>query len=43
MPWYGRQRPALFGAALAAAKAKLDPAGILNPGVLVPVPGNGVA
>jgi alkyldihydroxyacetonephosphate synthase len=37
MPWYQRQRPALFGAALAAAKRALDPAGILNPGVLVPV------
>jgi alkyldihydroxyacetonephosphate synthase len=37
MPWYERQRPALFGAALAAAKRALDPAGILNPGVLVPV------
>jgi alkyldihydroxyacetonephosphate synthase len=36
MPWYQQQRPALFGAALAAAKATLDPAGILNPGVLVP-------
>jgi len=36
MPWYRQQRPALFGAALAAAKATLDPAGILNPGVLVP-------
>jgi alkyldihydroxyacetonephosphate synthase len=36
MPWYERQRPALFGAALAAAKRALDPAGILNPGVLVP-------
>jgi alkyldihydroxyacetonephosphate synthase len=36
MPWYQQQRPALFGAALAAAKAALDPAGILNPGVLVP-------
>ena len=35
MPWYLQQRPALFGAALAAAKATLDPAGILNPGVLV--------
>jgi alkyldihydroxyacetonephosphate synthase len=35
MPWYGRQRPALFGAALAAAKHALDPAGILNPGVLI--------
>jgi alkyldihydroxyacetonephosphate synthase len=38
MPWYARQRPALFGRALAAAKAMLDPAGILNPGVLVPAP-----
>ena len=37
MPWYQRQRPPLFGAALAAAKRTLDPAGILNPGVLVPV------
>jgi alkyldihydroxyacetonephosphate synthase len=37
MPWYERQRPALFGAALAAAKHALDPAGILNPGVLVPL------
>ncbi len=36
MPWYRRQRPALFGDALAAAKQSLDPAGVLNPGVLVP-------
>ena len=35
MPWYTRQRPALFGSALAAAKKELDPAGILNPGVLI--------
>jgi alkyldihydroxyacetonephosphate synthase len=34
-PWYDRQRPAGFAAALTAAKAALDPAGILNPGVLV--------
>jgi alkyldihydroxyacetonephosphate synthase len=34
-PWYDRQRPAPFAAALVAAKAALDPAGILNPGVLV--------
>ncbi|MGH9242823.1 MAG: FAD-binding oxidoreductase [Acidimicrobiales bacterium] len=33
--WYRRQRPAAFGDALAAAKAVLDPAGVLNPGVLV--------
>jgi alkyldihydroxyacetonephosphate synthase len=34
-PWYDRQRPAPFAAALRAAKAELDPAGMLNPGVLV--------
>ena len=34
-PWYDRQRPAPFAAALRAAKAELDPAGTLNPGVLV--------
>ncbi len=34
-PWYDRQRPEPFAAALRAAKAALDPRGILNPGVLV--------
>jgi alkyldihydroxyacetonephosphate synthase len=34
-PWYDRQRPAPFAAALRAAKRELDPAGILNPGVLI--------
>lgn len=34
-PWYERERPPLFGAALAAVKRELDPAGILNPGVLL--------
>lgn len=34
-PWYDRQRPAPFAAALRAAKSELDPAGILNPGVLI--------
>jgi len=34
-PWYDRQRPEPFAAALRAAKATVDPAGILNPGVLV--------
>jgi alkyldihydroxyacetonephosphate synthase len=34
-PWYDRQRPAGFAAALVAAKRALDPAGILNPGVLI--------
>jgi alkyldihydroxyacetonephosphate synthase len=38
-PWYDRQRPAPFAEALRAAKAAVDPAGILNPGVLIdPVP-----
>jgi alkyldihydroxyacetonephosphate synthase len=34
-PWYDRQRPAPFAAALRAAKAELDPAAMLNPGVLI--------
>ncbi len=34
-PWYDLQRPDRFAAALGAAKAELDPAGILNPGVLI--------
>jgi len=34
-PWYDQQRPDLFGRALAAAKRELDPAHILNPGVIV--------
>ncbi len=34
-PWYDRQRPEPFAAALRGAKRALDPAGILNPGVLV--------
>ena len=38
-PWYGRQRPDPFALALAGAKAAVDPAGILNPGVLLPVAG----
>jgi len=37
-PWYDRQRPAPFAAALRAVKAELDPAGMLNPGVLIDVP-----
>jgi alkyldihydroxyacetonephosphate synthase len=37
--WYDMQRPPLFAAALAAAKATLDPAGVLNPGVLIGGPG----
>src|SRR5207248_1471172 len=34
-PWYDRQRPDPFATALRAAKAAVDPAGILNPGVLI--------
>ena len=34
-PWYDRQRPGPFAEALRAAKAAVDPAGILNPGVLI--------
>jgi alkyldihydroxyacetonephosphate synthase len=37
-PWYMRELPELFTQALAAAKAELDPAGIMNPGVLLPPP-----
>jgi alkyldihydroxyacetonephosphate synthase len=33
--WYDRERPEPFAAALRAAKRALDPAGILNPGVLL--------
>lgn len=33
--WYRQQRSERFGAVLAAAKAELDPAGVLNPDVLV--------
>ncbi len=34
-PWYDRQRPEPFAQALRAAKAAVDPQGMLNPGVLV--------
>jgi alkyldihydroxyacetonephosphate synthase len=38
-PWYDRQRPEPFAQALRAAKAAVDPVGIMNPGVLVdPLP-----
>jgi alkyldihydroxyacetonephosphate synthase len=34
-PWYDRQRPQTFAMALRGAKAAVDPAGIMNPGVLI--------
>ncbi|MFD5825241.1 FAD-binding oxidoreductase [Lentzea sp. NPDC060358] len=34
LPWYARQRPDVFAAALTGAKAALDPRNVLNPGVL---------
>jgi len=34
-PWYDRQRPDPFATALRAAKEALDPAWVLNPGVLI--------
>jgi alkyldihydroxyacetonephosphate synthase len=38
-PWYDRQRPEPFAQALRGAKLTVDPAGIMNPGVLVdPIP-----
>ncbi len=36
MPWYEQQRSAVFAGALAGAKKAVDPAGIMNPGVLLP-------
>ena len=34
-PWYERQRPEPFAAALRGAKEAVDPAGVMNPGVLL--------
>jgi alkyldihydroxyacetonephosphate synthase len=34
-PWYDKQRPELFAAALRAAKREIDPQGLMNPGVLI--------
>lgn len=34
-PAYDRQRPGLFAEALAAVKDRLDPSGMMNPGVLI--------
>jgi alkyldihydroxyacetonephosphate synthase len=42
-PWYDEQRPEPFAAALAGAKAAVDPRAIMNPGVLIdPLPGGPV-
>ena len=35
-PWYEKERPALFEAALLAPKERLDREGIMNPGCLLP-------
>jgi alkyldihydroxyacetonephosphate synthase len=35
-PWFARQHPELWTRTLTALKRTLDPAGVLNPGVLVP-------
>ncbi|PTL58746.1 FAD-binding oxidoreductase [Paraconexibacter algicola] len=35
-PYYETQRPDVFAAALRGAKAAIDPAGVMNPGVLLP-------
>jgi alkyldihydroxyacetonephosphate synthase len=37
--WYDRQRPAPFAIAQAASKAAVDPAAVMNPGVLMDPPG----
>jgi alkyldihydroxyacetonephosphate synthase len=37
-PWYDRQRPEPFAAALRGAKAAVDPRAIMNPGVLLDPP-----
>jgi alkyldihydroxyacetonephosphate synthase len=46
-PWYDEQRPDPFAAALAGAKAAIDPRAIMNPGVLIDprplAPGDGFA
>lgn len=34
-PWYDNERPDLFATSLRAVKRELDPAGVLNPGVLI--------
>ncbi len=36
MPWYRQETPPWYAVSLAAARDALDPAGIMNPGVLIP-------
>ena len=42
-PAYDRQRPDVFAAALRGAQAAVDPAGVMNPGVLLPARARGPA
>ena len=42
MKWLEQQRPAQVGEDFAAAKQRLDPKGILNPGVVIAAPRGGV-
>ena len=37
-PWYEKQRPDGFAGAMLAARAEMDPTGMLNPGVLFKAP-----
>jgi alkyldihydroxyacetonephosphate synthase len=37
-PWYDAQRPEPFAAALRGSKEAVDPAGVMNPGVLLDPP-----
>ncbi|HZU60436.1 MAG TPA: FAD-binding oxidoreductase, partial [Solirubrobacteraceae bacterium] len=43
VPWYAREIGDLGIQVLRAVKAQLDPAGIMNPGVLLPAPGSPAA
>jgi FAD/FMN-containing dehydrogenase len=40
-PWYDRERPETFALALKAVKHAVDPAWIMNPGVLIDSDGDG--
>ncbi len=41
-PWYDQQRPDVFAAALSGAKATVDPASVMNPGVLIDPPASNI-